>query len=229
MSIGDIPDIDRATAQANAAANQNAAAGVANTGAGYNGPGVAGTAGATAGTPGYNAGQLPTVSDPEKAYADMTRQQYMDFVNNYGGFETDLIDKAQNDTSLIDQAREDVSMTQGVAQGIADRNASRYGANITPAMRQQQQRTLQRQNTLGGINQINNAKLAQKQQNTALLGDLINIGQGLNRSSMDQLGGAAAQAANRNSAYDQAKAANKANTYSTLGSLGAMAIMAFAF
>ena len=222
MYIGNIPDIDVTTAQANAAANQNGAAGVANAGAGNRG--VAGT-----GTPGYNAGQLPTVTDPEKAYADMTRQQYMDFVKNYGGFEQDLIDKAQNDTSLIDQAREDVSMTQGVAQGIADRNASRYGANITPAMRQQQERTLQRQNTLGGINQINNAKYAQKQQNTALLGDLINIGQGLNRSSMDQLGGAAAQAANRNSAYDQAKAANKANTYSTLGSLGAMAIMAFAF
>ena len=222
MYIGNIPDIDVTTAQANAAANQNGAAGVANAGAGNRG--VAGT-----GTPGYNAGQLPTVTDPEKAYADMTRQQYLDFVNNYGGFEADLIDKAQNDTSLIDQARKDVSMTQGIAQGIADRNASRYGANITPAMRQQQERTLQRQNTLGGINQINNAKYAQKQQNTALLGDLINIGQGLNRSSMDQLGGAAAQAANRNSAYDQAKAANKANTYSTLGSLGAMAIMAFAF
>ena len=222
MSIGNIPDIDVQTAQANAAANQNGAAGVANAGA--NNRGVAGT-----GTPGYNAGQLPTVTDPEKAYADMTRQQYLDFVNNYGQFEKDLIDKAQNDTSLIDQAREDVAMTQGVAQGIADRNASRYGAYVTPAMRQQQERTLQRQNTLGGINQINNAKLAQKQQNTQLLGDLINIGQGLNRSSMDQLGGAAAQAANRNSAYEQAKAANKANTYSTLGSLGAMAIMAFAF
>ena len=222
MSIGNIPNIDVQTAQANAVANQNAAAGVANAGAGNRG--VAGT-----GTPGYNAGQLPTVTDPEKAYADMTRQQYMDFVKNYGGFEQDLIDKAQNDTSLIDQAREDVSMTQGIAQGIADRNASRYGANITPAMRQQQERTVQRQNTLGGINQINNAKYAQKQQNTALLGDLINIGQGLNRSSMDQLGGAAAQAANRNSAYQQAKAANKATTYSTIGSLGAMAIFAMAF
>ena len=229
MSIGNIPDITVETAQANAAANQNAAAGVNNVGAGYRGPGVAGTAGATTGTAGYNAGQLPTVTDPEKAYADITRQQYLDFVNNYGQFEKDLIDKAQSDTSLIDQAREDVAMTQGVAQGVADRNASRYGAYVTPAMREQQQRTLQRQNTLGGINQINNAKLAQKEQNTALLGDLINIGQGLNRSSMDQLGGAAAQAANRNSAYEQAKAANKANTYSTLGSLGAMAIMAFAF
>ena len=206
MSIGNIPDITVETAQANAAANQNAAAGVNNVGAGYRGPGVAGTAGATTGTAGYNAGQLPTVTDPEKAYADITRQQYLDFVNNYGQFEKDLIDKAQSDTSLIDQAREDVAMTQGVAQGVADRNASRYGAYVTPAMREQQQRTLQRQNTLGGINQINNAKLAQKEQNTALLGDLINIGQGLNRSSMDQLGGAAAQAANRNSAYEQAKA-----------------------
>lgn len=226
MSVADTPNVQNIDADT---MTSGGAQGMANVGIGYRGPGMYGVPGAVTGTAGYNAGQLPTVSDPDKAMADMTRQQYLDFVNNYGQFEQDLIDKAQNDTSLIDQAREDVAMTQGIAQGIADRNASRYGAYVTPAMRQQQQRTLQRQNTLGGINQINNAKLAQREANMGLMSDLINIGQGVNRSSLDQMGSAAADAAARNSAYQNAKASHKANTYSTLGSLGAMAIMAFAF
>ena len=36
-------------------------------------------------------GGLPEVTDPEKAYADMTRKDYMDFLNDYGQFEKDLL------------------------------------------------------------------------------------------------------------------------------------------
>jgi len=223
MSIGAVPAVQQDGAGVNASAAS--AAGIANTGAmnyGYSANGAVTS-------PNTTANVIPTVSDPQQVMADITRQQYLDYINNYGQFEEDLINKAQNDTSLIDQAREDVSLTQGIAQGIADRNASRYGTYVTPAMREQQQRTLQRQNTLGGINQINNAKLAQRQANMGLLGDLINIGQGINRSALDQMGSAAADAANRNAAYQNAKAASKAQTYSTIGSLGAMAIFAMAF
>ena len=148
---------------------------------------------------------------------------------NYRGFEEQLIEQAQNDTSLIDQAREDVEVAQGLAAGISSRNASRYGASLTPAQMQQQQRQLQRANTLGGIQSVNDARIAQREANTRLLGDLINIGQGVNRSSLDQMGAAAADATQRKNAYSAAKAQSRANTYSTIGSLGAMAIMAFAF
>ena len=47
---------------------------------------------------------LPTVSDPDKTYAQITRNEYLDYVNNYRDFENQLIEQAQNDTSLIDQA-----------------------------------------------------------------------------------------------------------------------------
>ena len=172
---------------------------------------------------------LPTVTDPDKTYAQITRNEYLDYVNNYRGFEEQLIEQAQNDTSLIDQAREDVEVAQGLAAGISSRNASRYGASLTPAQMQQQQRQLQRANTLGGIQSVNDARIAQREANTRLLGDLINIGQGVNRSSLDQMGAAAADATQRKNAYSAAKAQSRANTYSTIGSLGAMAIMAFAF
>ena len=61
------------------------------------------------------------------------------------------------------------------------------------------------------------------------MADLINIGQGLNRTSQNQLGNAAQDQKAREMAYDNARAAHKANTYSTIGSLGAMAIFAMAF
>jgi hypothetical protein len=176
-----------------------------------------------------NQGGLPGVSNPDQAYEAITRGEYFDFVSQYGDYEKGLIDKAKNDTGLIDQAREDVSMASGLTKGIADRNASRYGASLTPAQMQQQGATLQRSNTLGGIQAVGDARIAQREANTGLMSDLINIGQGVNRASQSQMGSAAADATARQNAYTQAKATSKANTYSTIGSLGAMAIMAFAF
>lgn len=172
---------------------------------------------------------LPNVDDPEKAYANLTRQEYMDYVQNYRGFEEELIRKAQTDRTLIDQARKDVGVASALAQGVASRNAQRYGVALTPAQLQQQQLRLQRANTLGGIQAVNDAKIAQRESNTALLSDLINIGQGVNRASQQQLGSAAADATARKNAYTQAKAQSKANTYSTIGSLASAAILAFAF
>lgn len=173
--------------------------------------------------------QLPTVTDPDKTYANITRQEYLDYVTNYRDFEEQMIEEAQTDTSLIDSARENADIASGLAQGISDRNASRYGGTLTPAQKQAQERALQRGNTLGAIQSVNDARIAQSELNQSKLADLINIGQGVNRSSLSQMGSAAANATQRKNAYDSAKAASKAQTMSTVGSLGAMAIMAFAF
>jgi hypothetical protein len=109
-------------------------------------------------------------------------------------------------------------------QGIVDRNADRYGAALTPAQMEQQQRSLQMGTTLGGIQGVNDARVAQKDANRALMADLIDIGQGVNRSSLASLGNAAGAAAQRESAYKNARAQNKAQTYGMLGTLGAAAI-----
>jgi hypothetical protein len=174
----------------------------------------------------YTTGTIPTVSDPDQEFADMTRQQYLDYVGNYGQFEEDLIGQAQNDTSIIDQAREDVAGAQQMASDIAQRNISRYGTALTPAQQQEMQRSLGRSNTLGGIQSISDARLAQRDANQTLLADLINIGQGVNRSSLQQMGSAAADATARKNAYTQAKAAQKAQTYGMIGMLGSAAILA---
>ena len=178
---------------------------------------------------GTNSMGLPNVENPDEAYAQITRDEYLDYVNNYRDFEDQLINQAQTDTSLIDQARDDVTVAQGIALGVSDRNRQRYGASLTPAQWQQRDIVLQRENTLGGIKSVSDARIAQREANTRLLSDLINIGQGVNRSSLNQLGSAAADATQRQNAYESARAQSRAQTYSTIGSLGAMAIMAFAF
>jgi hypothetical protein len=187
---------------------------------------------ALAGLARQNGGQLgglQNVSDPEKTYANITRQEYLDYVSQYRDFEEQMITESQTDTSLIDASRENAQIASGIAQGVSDRNASRYGAALTPAQAQEQRRALERGNTLGSIQSVNDARIAQRELNQNKLADLINIGQGVNRSSLSQMGSAAANATQRKNAYDSAKAASKAQTMSTVGSLGAMAIMAFAF
>lgn len=174
-------------------------------------------------------GGLPYVGDPDKAYAQITRDEYLDYKRNFSEFEEQLLDRAQNDTSLIDSARTNADEASGLMAGVASRNADRYGAALTPMQRQEQARGLKRANTLGAAQSVNDARIAQKESNQAALGDLINIGQGVNRSSLNQMGSAAANATQRKNAYTQAKAASKAQTYSTIGSLGAAAIFAFAF
>ena len=172
---------------------------------------------------------LPNVSDPDKVFANITRQDYLDYVKNYRDFEEDLLDRAQNDTSLIDAAYENAENAQGLMAGVANRNASRYGVDLTPAQKREQARGLTRANSLGLAQSVNDARIAQREANQTALADLINIGQGVNRSSLGQMQTAAQNATQRKNAYDEAKAASKAQTYSTLGSLASTAILAFAF
>ena len=165
--------------------------------------------------------------DPEQTLANITQADYANYVRDIRPIELDLINKAQNDTSLIDQAVEDRENSNQLMQGVVDRNADRYGAALTPAQMEQQKRSLSMGTTLGGIQGVNDARIAQKDANRALMADLIDIGQGVNRSSLSSLGNAAGAAASRESAYKNARAQSKAQTYSALGTLGAAAVFAF--
>ena len=168
-------------------------------------------------------GGLPAVSDPDKVYANITRDEAMNYLANFGSFEQNLVNKAKTDTSLIDQAREDTATQAKLAGEIQQRNLERYGANLTAAQTRQRNLSTQRGSTLGSIDAINNARVMQDELNTATLSDLINIGQGLNRSSLNQLGNAAQDASMRKQAYMRDKAAAKSQQYSTMAQLGVLA------
>ena len=176
----------------------------------------------------YSTSTLPSVDDPEKAFADITRQDYENYVRDYRQFENELI-AAKDDTSLIDRAPEDAAKQAEIARGVQERNISRYGgAGLSIAQRQEQQRALQRQGQLGLAGGLNTARVAQKDINQTTLADLINIGQGVNRSSLSSMGTASQNAAAKASAYKNAKAAHTSQMIGMGSSLAATAIMAFA-
>jgi len=175
---------------------------------------------------GYGA---PNVSDPDAVLAYMTRADAQAYERDYAQFERDMLDRASNDTSLIDDARTDSQMASTLASGVVDRNRSRYGANLTPAQMQQQQKSFQRDTTLGGIQSLQDARLAQRDLNQDMLGKIVDIGQGVYQRSMQGMTSAASNKKALDNAYASAKAQSKANTYSTIGSLGSAAIMAVAF
>jgi len=172
---------------------------------------------------------LPVVADPEAAYAQITRGEFQDYIKNFRGMENDLIKRAQTDTSLVDQARLDSTSASDLTKQIASRNQQRYGGQMTPAQLQAMRGSIQRGSILGQIQSVGDARIAQNEANTNLKADLINIGQGVNRSSQSQLGSAASDASSRRQAFDAAKAQSRANTYSTIGQLGSMAIFALSF
>jgi hypothetical protein len=169
----------------------------------------------------YKGGEV----DPEQTLANITQADYANYLRDVRPIELELVEKAKTDTSLIDQAIEDRDNANQLTQGVIDRNASRYGAALTPAQMEQQRRSLARGTTLSGIQGVADARVAQKDANRALMADLINIGQGVNRASLGSLQNAAGAAAQRENSYKSAKASSKAQTYGMLGSLGAAAMI----
>ena len=99
---------------------------------------------------------------------------------------------------------------------------------MTAVQRQEQAKAL---NLGGAINRtglLNNARIGQREVNQATLADLINIGQGVNRSAVSGLGDASAMAANKRNAYANAKASHRNQMTSLGGSLASAAVLAFA-
>lgn len=168
-------------------------------------------------------------TSPDTILANLTRQQYDDFIANFGQFETDLVARAQNDKSLIDQAKLDAPKAAQITKGVATRNADRYGIGLMPDQLKARDKAITRQGALGASDAINNSRLAQRELNDNLMDGLIDVGNGVQSTAIGQLSSSAADATARKNAYSAAKAQSQANTYSTIGSLGAAAILAFAF
>lgn len=173
---------------------------------------------------GYAAGALPTVTDPDVAFANIARGQHERYIRNFRDFEDALVG-AREDRSLIKAARTDAVQQTEIAAGIAERNRQRYGYTQTKIEQSEASRAAQRSTAIGLAGGLNTARLAQREANQKVLGDLINIGQGVNRSSLSQLGTAGENAVARKNAYRQAKAGSKAQTANMIGSMAAMIAM----
>tara|TARA_R100001510_G_C7643488_1_gene201000 strand:- start:895 stop:1464 length:570 start_codon:yes stop_codon:yes gene_type:complete len=169
------------------------------------------------------AGGLAPVDNPDKVFADILREDYNDYVENFREFEKRLLGKT-DDTTLIDRSRVNAAKQRRIAAAIQKRNLERYGgAGLSQAQLQQQQRTAQRGGALSLANTVNNARVRQRAMNQALLQEMIGIGQGVNARALQGLGTAAQGEVQRRGAYKQAKA----NYASQMGNMAASILAAF--
>ena len=170
---------------------------------------------------GYGGQGLPTVSDPEKTYASITRNEYQDFVSGFGQFEEQLIGQL-DDTSIIDEAPADARQQADIQAGVQQRNLERYGTQLTPAQRQEMDRANQRQEQLSVAGGTNEARIAQFEQNQRMRSNLMNIASGVYGDALSGMGNAAGNAASRRQAYNQAKAQTRAQNIGAVGQIGGM-------
>ena len=149
------------------------------------------------------------IKDPDKVFADVSKRQFDRYERDFKPFERDLITSAQTDTSLIDRVPEDVEQQQRIAEDVSRRNRERFGFESTQALASERERASQRGGALNLAGGLTNARLSQLDANQRVLGDLINIGQGLNRSSLSGLGAAAENAVTRRNQYERDRVAYK--------------------
>lgn len=171
---------------------------------------------------------LTPSNNPDFDYADVAVRQYGRYINDFRPFEEEML-RNRKDTSLVDAVPEDVAQQTQIAEGVAKRNRERLGMSETAALRQGREAASQRGESLALTGGLNNARLAQLDANNRTLGNLINIGQGVNRSSLQGLGTAAANDVSRQNAFTQARAQHAAQNRQiaggVLGTAAAIGIM----
>ena len=114
---------------------------------------------------------------------------------------------------------EDVAQQTQIAEDVARRNRERLGFEETAALAQGRQAASQRGESLALTGGLNNARLAQVDANNRTLANLINIGQGVNRSSLQGLGTAAQNDVSRQNAFTQARAQHAAQNRQIAGGI----------
>lgn len=175
----------------------------------------------------YTAADLPTVDDPEMTYARITRDEFLKQQNKYGQLRKDAVNEALTDTSLIDAAKADAPRIAQLSRDIVRRNQERYGVSLTPAQRRARDNASLRGEALATAGSINNARLNQFEQNRSSLGRLMAVSNNTYSDALGSLGTASSNAAQRNQAYQSAKANAKASRINTIGSIAGAALLAF--
>ena len=165
-----------------------------------------------------------TVGNARSSLATITRDDYQKYLDTYAPVEDEALKLATSDTSLIDAAPEDARRATEVAEGITQRNIERYGADLTPAQRQELGREQQRTGQLTTTSALNFARRDQMQKNLNNLGLVLNSGVARKNTGMSLLGSSASAEGNREAGYNQSKAQARATNIGAIGTLATLAI-----
>ena len=105
----------------------------------------------------------------------MSRHDYEKSVAESGGLEDWLMGQAKG-THLLPMARQNARRSAALAEGVQERNTSRYGTSLPPALQAAQQRSSSLMGSLGEVQSLANARTQQFEMNSALGSSLYGLG-----------------------------------------------------
>ena len=157
-----------------------------------------------------------------QAISDISRNDYLRFLREYGDFETNLFSQLDDDSG-VSEARRTATQQFGVAQGVDERNRSRFGVAAPEGLA----RTRNLDETLGEVDVLNRSRLDTAASNDRLAGGLLDIGQGVNQASLSQINRLASIETAEVNASAQRKAANRSRNVGIGAGLLGLAAAAF--
>jgi len=156
----------------------------------------------------------------QKESAALSRSMYEDYKKTYMPIEDEMLQYANNHHLVNDNVDRDVAQAKSgfdVAQGMTDRQMSRYGTNLTNAQRRVRKRknNVERGNT--SVNAANSSRDATADRVDYTRGNLVNLGRETMNDAAGEMSQAAGQEQGRNQRYKDAKAQNRASQAQAVG------------
>jgi hypothetical protein len=143
--------------------------------------------------------------------------EYEKDVQDFGVLEAEL---AGARTDTVDESIEAARRQNEASLARSQREASRYGLNLTPAEQVERQRLAQMQGEANVAGAANLARRSDEQLNLSRLAAVTGIGQLLRGNVLGGLSQFAQATISKKGAYENARASSKANQYGFLGSIG---------
>ena len=161
----------------------------------------------------------------ENALAQANNQSFQNYQQNFAPLIEGMIDN-MNSTSLVDTAKENAGQLLGRTTSMQNREASRSLSQLSPAQRMALQRRRDLNSKTQDNQNVNQARIDQDQLNFENMSNLMNIAVNNRQSATEGLANGTGLAANREQAYQNAKAQTR-STNTGLATTAAMAALMF--
>ncbi len=177
------------------------------------------------------SGQPPQDKEAQEKYAEMIKWMDSDWEQRFKPIEQGLLNELENKDENIrqsaTQAKETAGKSYEATLGMAERNMSRYGTELSAdqqAAQERQQKTAGQGAQVSAGNMARDATTARYEQ---LQNGMLNLGRGIQSGALSGMGSAANMESNRNQQNWDIYGQKKGSFWSGIGSLAGMAGMAY--
>jgi len=171
-------------------------------------------------------GKPPQDYESQQKYADMIKWLDEDWENRFKPIEESLIGELENKDENIRksslEARQAAGRSFDATLGMAERNMSRYGTELTEDQQAAQERSQAMAGNAAQISAGNMARDATTARYEQLQQGMLNLGRGIQSGAISGMGSAAGMEANRNQQNWNIYGQKQGNFWNAIGSAAGM-------